>query len=719
MLPVRRALQLAGACAAAAALILALVPWVFGSPLPMVDIQWREIPDDSRVALEQEWQLTEPTRLNATTWRYVPADRSTPRLRAIVTHPAVADTNGIQRREFRIADRPPLTPRRGGLLDAPMAGRGARALAYGLGAISVLLCAWALALSPTPRAFLETRVRSVRLPVRSVRLQAVHRTKAAQVRALAIVAGLLALAWRFLTFSGFTNDHYIHIALAQQVLLGDRPVRDFTDVGWPLQYLLSAWAWWAAGDALAVEFVIAAGSFAAGAAFTVAVAHRLSGSLLIALVVTAFEVLIFPRSYSYPKVLMYAAAGWTLVKLAERATIGRMVVMAAVIAVAFLFRHDHGLFTGLAAVVVLAVGGRGEPLSTVARRIGTLTAMTAALLLPWILFIAMNGGLVAYFQGGIEYSLDEAGATALNAWPSFDWGAPFTSVGNAEAWLFWMFWALPLLAAAILTRRLMLAAPERWQGERACVAALVLLGILVNVSFLRQSLQVRIPDAVVPAALLAAWMIGICWTGRWRLRPGQAATRVAAAALVAVSFMAIAPIADIRGQYDNTDLRLGTAGVRAHAADMWQRLGTSHRANAFPASRYSIALMPFFRYVDRCTMPSERLIVTGEFPEVLVLANRAFAGDGVVLGSWYSSAIHQDRTVALLRARPALFVLHVGDYAGFRNRFPLVDTHIASAYVPLATVPVEGADPIRILALRDRQPVATDRETGWPCYSGT
>jgi hypothetical protein len=536
------------------------------------------------------------------------------------------------------------------------------------------------------------------------------------VRALAIVAGLLALAWRFLTFSGFTNDHYIHIALAQQVLLGDRPVRDFTDVGWPLQYLLSAWAWWAAGDALAVEFVIAAGSFALGAAFTVAVAHRLSGSLLIALVVTAFEVLIFPRSYSYPKVLMYAAAGWALVKLAERATTGRMAVMAAVIAIAFLFRHDHGLFIGIAAALCLLVAGRGTPLNEVARRIGTLTALTAALLLPWMLFIVMNGGLVAYFQGGIEYSRDEAGATALNAWPSFDWSAPFTSVANSETWLFWMFWALPLLAAAILTRRLMLAAPERWPGERACVAALVLLGVLVNVSFLRQSLQVRIPDAVVPAALLAAWMIGICWTGRWRLRLVQAATRAAAAALVVVSFMAIAPIADIRGQYDNTDLRLGMAGVRAHAADMWQLLGTSHRANAFPASRYSIALMPFFRYVDRCTMPSERLIVTGEFPEVLVLANRAFAGDGVVLGSWYSSAIHQDRTVALLRARPPLFVLHVGDYAGFRNRFPLVDTYVASAYVPMATVPVEGADPIRILAPRNRQPVATDRETGWPCY---
>ena len=46
---------------------------------------------------------------------------------------------------------------------------------------------------------------------------------------VAVALGLFAatLAWRFLTFTGFSNDHYAHLALAQQMLLGDRPVRDF------------------------------------------------------------------------------------------------------------------------------------------------------------------------------------------------------------------------------------------------------------------------------------------------------------------------------------------------------------------------------------------------------------------------------------------------------------------------------------------------------------
>ena len=72
-------------------------------------------------------------------WAYVPSDTSSATLRAIVTHPSVIDTDGINRRAFTIADAPPLTPRRGGLFDGAPAwmARGARALAYGLAGIAV------------------------------------------------------------------------------------------------------------------------------------------------------------------------------------------------------------------------------------------------------------------------------------------------------------------------------------------------------------------------------------------------------------------------------------------------------------------------------------------------------------------------------------------------------------------------------------------------------
>ncbi|MEQ1896696.1 MAG: hypothetical protein ABL971_04820 [Vicinamibacterales bacterium] len=169
--------------------------------------------------------------------------------------------------------------------------------------------------------------------------------------ATAGVVFVVALAWRFLTFMGFSNDHYAHYALAQQMLLGERPIRDFADPGWPLTYMLSAAAWWLAGGTLAVEWVLTAGALATGALLTVVAAHRLAGTVWTAALVAILELVAYPRTYSYPKVLAYALGAWAMMAMAERPSRRRIVGMAGVIAVAFLLRHDHGLYLGVSAAV--------------------------------------------------------------------------------------------------------------------------------------------------------------------------------------------------------------------------------------------------------------------------------------------------------------------------------------------------------------------------------
>ena len=118
------------------------------------------------------------------------------------------------------------------------------------------------------------------------------------------------IVWRFLTFAGFSNDHYAHFALAQQMLLGERPIRDFSDPGWPLTYMLSAGMWQLFGDAMSVEWTVVALSLATGAAFTFLTAYKLAGSLWIAVLVTFLELIVYPRTYSYPKMLVYAVGAW-------------------------------------------------------------------------------------------------------------------------------------------------------------------------------------------------------------------------------------------------------------------------------------------------------------------------------------------------------------------------------------------------------------------------
>jgi hypothetical protein len=74
--------------------------------------------------------VSEPERLGGTLWEYVPKDRSRERLLAIIGHPAVARTDGIDRQGVRISPRAPQTARRGGLFIAPQAARATKAAGY-------------------------------------------------------------------------------------------------------------------------------------------------------------------------------------------------------------------------------------------------------------------------------------------------------------------------------------------------------------------------------------------------------------------------------------------------------------------------------------------------------------------------------------------------------------------------------------------------------------
>ena len=665
-----------------------IVPLVFGTPLPQVHIRWREISVDQRIALERRFALTEATRLDDDAWSYVPTDTSRERLVAIVTDPAVADTDGINRRTFSISDTPPLTPRRGGLLDAPpWMARVTILLGYLLALLSALFFVRATVASPALRA--GSPIRRAIDP--SVRGQRSHRAWSARLLSTARkreVPGRLSrrpsrllgatLAWRFVTFTGFTNDHYVHLALAQQMLMGDRPIRDFADSGWPLMYLLSA----APGVSRATRWSSNGRSLPQGlrsvppARLSRLPALRISGDRC-------------PGRDSRDPDLpahVFISQGADLRGRRRRAWLRWRAAIAPS------HRADGGSRG-------CGVSVPSRPRTVRRRRRGRLSCdaewreglvdfrqangrsdgSTGALLLPWIAFIAMNGGLIAYFEGGLEYSRAEADATALAALPTLNLTSPLSTVANAEAWLFWLFWGITALCGVVLFVRVA-SRRERWPGESAAVAGLVTMAVLVNASFLRQALQVRLPDAIVPAAVLGAWALGLCWTADGPRRSIQLVFQLATIIVLSVSMAAISRIVDLPGLYDNTDIGRGMARAREHAGEVSGQLRTRHRDNVSPPSRVSTRSMPFIDYLDRCTSATDRLIITGEFPEILVIAGRKFAGDGVVFGSWYASAANQERTVRRLEASPPLFVIHAGDYEGFRGRFGLVDAFVNEAY---------------------------------------
>src|SRR5471032_2248568 len=176
---------------------------------------------------------------------------------------------------------------------------------------------------------------------------------------IALLLAVLTILYRFNTMGGtlggFENDEFLHLSRAQQMLLGDRPIRDFIEPGWPLTDVASAIAQATIGRTLFAESVLTIGMLALSTALLFLLAARASGSIVIATIVAVLQILMAPRFYNYPKLIVYAIGIAAIWSYFERPGRRGLLLMAIAGVVAFLFRHDHGVYVGTAAIVTVAV----------------------------------------------------------------------------------------------------------------------------------------------------------------------------------------------------------------------------------------------------------------------------------------------------------------------------------------------------------------------------
>ncbi len=531
------------------------------------------------------------------------------------------------------------------------------------------------------------------------------------IAAAAVFLG--ALGWQFTTYNGFPNDHYFHVARGRQMLLGEWPVRDFVDPGAPLQYAISAVARWPFGDIAAPELLLVALGVAVGAAATVLCGTWLSRSVLVATGVTLLQILASPRSYSYPKMLLYGIAGCMIVAVVTSATRARLLGAGALTAVAFLMRHDHGLFIGVACAAAIAMSAPG--ITEALRRCTVFGAAVIVLLAPWAIWVQSYQGLVPYFEMGIAVSRREADISLLRDYPQLQLTAGLTTA-NVHAWMYYLYWTLPLVCVLIalwrrVTRR------EQWPGEWVAVSGIAILALALDATFLRNPLETRLADAVVPASLLGAWLLGLAWRVRTP-RPAAVILRTVSAGIVAVTAVAIWHVGDVSDKLDEVGVFDDLEHVQEHLAAVMQAITQPEMDVRKLPSRVSAGLVPFFHYLERCTASNDRLLVSGPYPDVFVLGRRGFAAGHIAfLEGWYTS--DADQALALQRMRDQsvpFLVLPLDDQPTFERNFPQVLAHVQSRYEPMADLPAEGLTGIRIMVERARPRTGTDATTGWPCF---
>jgi hypothetical protein len=601
-------------------------------------------------------------------------------------------------------------------------------------------------IAPTARA-------AVRLPSPAARAAAARPVRALLVALKAATIGtrwLLAVAvfvfsWllRFNdpsgSFAGLTDDHFFYLIRGWQILFGDLPVRDFVDHGAPLFYYVGAAVQVLFGRGTFSELAFTTTVVALGASITFLIASAAAGSLLVGLVAVLFEILLEPRFYNYPKILVYAVAIPLLWRYATAPSTRRMAWVAIVAVIGFLFRHDHGAFVGVAVAALLAAM-TDVPWRDRLRHGRAFVIVCAVALLPYLAFIEVNGGVISYFRQASAWAARDRDRAPV-IWPGLGdnpdgvseaarSGNAVTSAvasvrDNSVAWLYYVEIALPFVALGLLAASPTAFRPT-WPRARAKLFSVAVLAVALDAGFLRSPLGARLADPSVPLTILIAWFIVavprmMVMTADFGARARHMVWPVRVATVIV-----IAPIAFILAATMSANLRQRLAKsdliVDGHPLQRVQsvktELETSWHLESWLNRPDRAELFELAFYLNACTEPNDRVLVQAYIPQVLALAQRAFAGGHADLRpGFFTTTDAQQLTVSRLKSQSVpVIVLDAGDtYGEFRRSFPLVTDYLDANY-RIAGMHTFERYGTTLFVRKDRQPTGIYQPLGWPCY---
>jgi hypothetical protein len=489
------------------------------------------------------------------------------------------------------------------------------------------------------------------------------------------------------------------------------------------------------------ELLFSTTVLAACASATFWLAARGSGSMAAGFVGAAFHILLEPRFYNYPKLLVYVVAIPLLWRFADGPTAALRFWLALVTAIGFLFRHDHGAFVAAAMAVQLLLMERVRWLEKVKHAV-LYGAIVLALLAPYMLFVQLNGGLGSYFEQAMAWAERDRDRAPV-VWPGLFANPdgvsdearsanPATrSVAvvrdNITAWTYYAEIALPLVALGLLVLSPVAFRPT-WPQARAKIGMVAVLALVLDAGFLRSPLAARLADPSVPLAILLAWILVAL--ARLLFVPGDLSPSMRSQAWLvrAAGIAASAPLLfvfaagmtkDLYDRLDKANLTERWGKGFERASNIEEQVRRNWRLESWLDQPDRPELYELAFYVNACTLPTDRVLVQAYMPQVLALAGRAFAGGHADLRpGFFGSTSAQELTIARLRRQSApIVLLEAGEsYGNFREGFPLVTAYLEQEYRVAGTKEFDGRFGTTLLVRRDRQPTGTYAPLGWPCY---
>jgi hypothetical protein len=571
------------------------------------------------------------------------------------------------------------------------------------------------------------------------------RWRIAVMSVLALAVGIFSWLLRFNdpggSFAGLTDDHFFYLVRGWQILFGDLPVRDFVDHGAPLFYYLGAAVQVLFGRGTVSELMFCTTALAIGAAATFWISSVASGSILAGLAAVLLHIWLGPRFYNYPKILVYTAALPLLWWFADRPSARTRAWVAVVTVVGFLFRHDHGVFVGVA-MAVLLLGMTDVPWRERLRHFVLYAALVLALILPYFAFIEWNGGVISYFRQASAWAERDRGRAPV-IWPGlFDnpdgvseqaqhgsaLQRPIAVVrDNAVAWMYYFEILLPILALLVLAASRDGFRPA-WPRAREKMVMVAVLTLVLDAGFLRSPLEARLADPSVPLVTLVAWLavalprlLRSPESMRASLRPyrGLFGGIGAIAGVAIAAFLTIVISHDFYRRLDKSSMTDRWGKPFERASNIAGQLRLEWNLSTWAANPQRPDLITLSLYVNACTSPEDRILVEAYMPQVLALARRAFAGGHADLRpGFFETEDAQRLTLSRLQRQSVPIILLDTDesLANFRKSFPIIVSYIDEHYRLAATHVFDNRFGISLFVRRDREASRTWQPLGWPCF---
>jgi hypothetical protein len=279
---------------------------------------------------------------------------------------------------------------------------------------------------------------------------------------------------------------------------------------------------------------------------------------------------------------------------------------------------------------------------------------------------------------------------------------------NAEALAYYLLASLPLLAFVRIAGRStgLVASPLDRRMAAYGLSAAVLCAFAV-LFILRNPVRARYAAVAVPSVVLVAWLLrDTRHADRTRSRALNWIFGTSACGAMLTVVMLTPMVGHLRPMLDGARQTSPLAAVMADQRARWMKVTTPSVDDAWVTG-----------YLSRCTLPSDRVLVTGFMPEIPFRANRPFAG-GLLLsfsGHWSTPADQQWVIARLHRESVPLVVNLLPDRLA---PYPVLSEYVHRNYVLAGESTFKrGPEVFQIFAKRVfPRPVSADYATGFPCF---